>query len=209
MLRKIFNKLNKKHPSLEFQFGELLTRWNRNPSRTVRKVKKLIKKGLPLDKAPIDLNRDDYRGDVYHLGAPPALIAVGNYAVIQTLADYHADLDAKHISDGETALILAARLSEIDSLYVLLYNGANPNLQDNTGKTALMWAALSKNPDRAIIKALLRYNADASLTDGNGDTAFSLAKKSGQDALADLIQNYHPPKKKHLLSSRRRTTRHV
>ena len=69
---------------------------------------------------------------------------------------------------GETALHIAARRS--DSLYLrfLLQNGANPNLQDREGNTAMMVVANQNWPEG--IEILDAYSADPNLANTRGET---------------------------------------
>ncbi len=70
----------------------------------------------------------------------------------------------------------------------LLAHGADPNLQDNNGSSALM-EAVTTNHNR-LIGTLLEYRADPTLTDGEGHTAADLAKASGnQEAVTALVRH--------------------
>ncbi|MGI9558298.1 MAG: ankyrin repeat domain-containing protein, partial [Thermodesulfobacteriota bacterium] len=52
--------------------------------------------------------------------------------------------------------------------------GADVNARDTFDRTALMFAALTGNPE--VIFVLLKHGADASLTDNRWETAFDYAK---------------------------------
>ena len=58
---------------------------------------------------------------------------------------------------------------------LLLRGGADPNIQDSNGNTALMWAI--RNFDEPIIKLLLRGGADPNIQNSNGDTALMWAMR--------------------------------
>eukprot|EP00964_Phaeocystis_antarctica_P108307 scaffold72917_cov67-Phaeocystis_antarctica.AAC.2 len=68
---------------------------------------------------------------------------------------------------------------------VLLRAGANPDLQDSNGGTALMQAAY--HGQEACVKALLRAGANTELLDQAGDTALH-AEIKGHTAIAELIR---------------------
>ncbi|KAK3258908.1 hypothetical protein CYMTET_32069 [Cymbomonas tetramitiformis] len=103
--------------------------------------------------------------------------------------------------DGQTPLICAAArgLSKIAEL--LLANGAEPNMTDKCGYTALHFAALKD--DVAMIKVLIRGGADKLvLTDAleNGGAKYPHDLASSREAQALLSQNIIPMKKAGKLS---------
>ncbi|XP_062828368.1 ankyrin repeat domain-containing protein 34B [Anolis carolinensis] len=78
---------------------------------------------------------------------------------------------------GETPLMVACKTNHVDHQSVskvkmvkyLLENKADPNIQDKTGKTALMHACVQKaGPE--IISLLLKSGADVSLQDHSGNS---------------------------------------
>jgi ankyrin repeat protein len=74
---------------------------------------------------------------------------------------------------GKTALIWASRgNTEIASL--LLDKGADPNVRNNDGRTALMIG----NTD--IMKLLLSHKADMNIRDNNGNTVLTSASMDGK-----------------------------
>ena len=60
---------------------------------------------------------------------------------------------------------------------LLIRRGAEVNLQDIKGYTALMYAALLDHP--AVVRRLLRAGADAARTVGAGKTALRMARSQG------------------------------
>jgi ankyrin repeat protein len=71
-----------------------------------------------------------------------------------------AGADANSVStEGETALMTAARAGDIASVKVLLDHGADIDAKESWhGETALMWAAAEKHP--ALMKTLIARGAD-------------------------------------------------
>jgi ankyrin repeat protein len=68
---------------------------------------------------------------------------------------------------------------------LLLENGAEPNVQDASGTTALMEAVSSGHNE--LIEALISHRADPALQDREGHTAADLARSRGnQEAVALL-----------------------
>jgi ankyrin repeat protein len=69
---------------------------------------------------------------------------------------------------------------------MLLNAGANPNLKNKLGGTALMWAA-SYGQDEAVA-LLLERGADPSIKDIDGVTASGWAAKNGRENLVVLLR---------------------
>lgn len=65
----------------------------------------------------------------------------GNIALLQTLKEKGMDFNLNaQTTDGRTALMLAARMGRKDMVNELLRLGADKNVQDEKGNTALFWA---------------------------------------------------------------------
>ncbi len=79
-------------------------------------------------------------------------------------------------------------LWQINLLYrYLLENGADPNIQDKSGKTALMHACIERAGDE-VLSLLLSSGADPSLEDHTGSSALVYAVNAGdKDALRVLL----------------------
>lgn len=75
------------------------------------------------------------------------------------------DVNMKDTVYGKTALMFACSDSYLVMVDVLLKAGANPNLQDNEGRTALMMSSTPK-----IITLLLENGADPNIQDKDGNT---------------------------------------
>ncbi len=91
---------------------------------------------------------------------------------------------------GVYALVFreAAKSGAIDSLRILLANGVNVDMQDEFGKTALMYAA-----QEGHIKAvafLLKKGANTRLKNRYGQTALNLARFACRFAVAELLEDY-------------------
>ena len=71
-------------------------------------------------------------------------------------------------------------------LEILLGAGANPNVKNKLGGTALMWAA-SYGQDEAL-QVLLDKGADPRIKDVDGVTAAGWAAKNGRGNLAMLLR---------------------
>ncbi|XP_038854837.1 ankyrin repeat domain-containing protein 24 [Salvelinus namaycush] len=70
----------------------------------------------------------------------------GCLSCTETLWDCKASLDAQD-GDGVSPLILGAQMSRVELCAFLLDRGANPNIQDNQGRSALMLACKSDSAE--------------------------------------------------------------
>lgn len=86
----------------------------------------------------------------------------------------------------ETNLIITAVYNKnADILNLLLRNGADVDLDDGFGATALMYAV--SNTQIELVKILLEHNADPNLKDKTGNNAFSNAKKVRSKEITRLL----------------------
>lgn len=70
-------------------------------------------------------------------------------------------------------------------VFALLDRGADPNISDSRGATAIMTAATVGN--EAVAKALLDKGADVNAEDTDGETALILVAKHGNGAIVRLL----------------------
>jgi ankyrin repeat protein len=74
--------------------------------------------------------------------------------------------------NDDTPLTVACSKENIEMIQLLLEKGANPNYQDNGGRTPLMTIVASCNEKAGqIVELLLANGADPNLRDENGQTA--------------------------------------
>ena len=82
----------------------------------------------------------------------------GHLAVLRLLLDNHAYIDAES-PNGSTPLMMAAMYSNAATVELLLKEGADPNLKNELGLTALDFAVRGKKPDSAeLLEAVVRTN---------------------------------------------------
>ena len=77
-------------------------------------------------------------------------------------------------------LIDAVRSGDIQGVRELLDRGVDPNIQDRSGYTALIFAARGANIE--IVELLLNYGADPSIREIHGDTAIMMARRWNETA---------------------------
>jgi len=114
-------------------------------------------------------------------GRTPLLVAtqLKNTAAIRLLLEKKSNVNAANKNDI-TPLISAAQTGNQEAAAMLLRAGAAPDLADNLGWTALMWATYRK--DAAIVKLLLDNGADAARVGRDKATALEIARNRGADA---------------------------
>lgn len=95
---------------------------------------------------------------------------------------------------GETRKTIAQRLRvNMELVEILLEAGADPNRQDNKGKTALMYARQT-GKEKKLIQLLEQYGADKKIKDYSGKDAnwyaneWETLKREGYEAYADQKQ---------------------
>ncbi len=74
---------------------------------------------------------------------------------------------------------------DYDEIVTLIEQGANPNIIDQNGRTALMNAAFQDN--LRLTKILLHYGANPHYLDSKNQTAAMIADKAGATDIVDMI----------------------
>jgi len=83
---------------------------------------------------------------------------VGDVRVIRDLLKAGADVDSAN-ADGQTALMILARTSNIEAARLLISHGANVNARERwREQTPLMWAAAENQP--AMVQLLVEHRAE-------------------------------------------------
>jgi ankyrin repeat protein len=90
--------------------------------------------------------------------------------------------------DGGTALIIASEFSDTSGKEIveaLISAGADLNIQNKDGYTALMTATFYHNQE--TVDALISAGADLNIQDEDGETALMLATKESNYSTADAL----------------------
>ena len=116
-------------------------------------------------------------------------------ALITALAKNGLDTNLRHY--GQTALMAEVKEGDgrwgntrIEVLEALLSHGADVNASDNSGRTALMSAAVSTPENLEVVTWLLKNGADAKMKDKQGQTALDYAENSRNYSILKLLENH-------------------
>jgi ankyrin repeat protein len=110
----------------------------------------------------------------------------GHLEIVRNLIDQGAEVGIRDVS-GRTALLYACTGPFPETAKLLLENNADPNIQDAVESfTPLMHAAAEGQAE--VVKVLLEYGADASMTDVDGETATMFAAQNGHTAVIELLK---------------------
>ncbi|XP_061186619.1 ankyrin repeat and SOCS box protein 8-like [Saccostrea echinata] len=101
---------------------------------------------------------------------------------IEELIDLGADVNRLH--GTVLPLHCACMVSDVDSLLILIRNGANINLQDGYGRRAIHYAA-EKNSE--CVEILLNHGSNINAGDGNQDTALHWAVFKNNEPCVKLL----------------------
>ncbi|MDR0409740.1 MAG: ankyrin repeat domain-containing protein [Spirochaetaceae bacterium] len=100
------------------------------------------------------------------------------------LLDNRADPNIKNTA-GDTPLHETARIGDLEIMNALIEHGANVNIQDGQGNTA-MHIAIPVDVHKAAFELLLSHNANPNLRDRRGDSPLHIVIALNRDA--DIIE---------------------
>ena len=129
-------------------------------------------------------NAQDHTGRT-PLHAAVAADAQGVFHIL--LKNRYTTLDAKTY-DGTTPLMLAVRMAIEGVPEALMEAGADVNIADENGKTALHWAAAVNNVD--AVNTLLKNNANRDAQDHKDETPLFLAAREGSFQAAKALLDH-------------------
>ncbi|CAH0034695.1 unnamed protein product [Clonostachys rhizophaga] len=122
------------------------------------------------------------RGGRLHQGA-----ITGDFALMQSVLDEGASLDADRNRFGRTALVVAIHVGATSSIDWLLKKGAKANARDKTdNKSTPLHHATDRNAIAAV-ELLLKHGARVGLKNGGGETALHIASWSGAPEIAKML----------------------
>ncbi|XP_047512406.1 L-asparaginase 1 isoform X1 [Pieris napi] len=120
-------------------------------------------------------------------GESPLLTAISydNHAIIKLLMQCGAQLTSVDVKLLSELLCVAAKTGIVAKFESLKIGGADFNIKDEMGQTALHKAVICNNPD--IVQYLLNNGAEVDARDVLGFTPLDCAKKLGYKSIAGLI----------------------
>jgi hypothetical protein len=86
----------------------------------------------------------------------------------------------------EQNFLQAIKRKQLAAVHAFFARGANPNVRDERGRPAIIWAVASGQLE--IVQFLLEKGADPAVADPNGVTALSLAAERGETAIIGLLE---------------------
>eukprot|EP00941_MAST-03F_sp_MAST-3F-sp1_P002818 g2818.t1 len=111
----------------------------------------------------------------------------GKPEIVDALLRKEANCELAY-EDGRTPLISACQQGYVTIVQMLVDLGkANVDVQDDSGKSALHWAAALGRLD--IVKKLYEYNADVTLQDKKGRLAVDLAIKKKRNSVVQWMKS--------------------
>jgi uncharacterized protein len=125
-----------------------------------------------------------------------AAMAFRTSATLKMLVDNGADvniafkIDTSASYSGMTPLMLACVYNDKPSFFYLLEHGANPNLKNNRGYTALMLLQQSEKDDPEMTMALLNHGAEPTAKTNTGNDALHFAMQKGNTRSVEILKKY-------------------
>lgn len=124
-------------------------------------------------------------------GFPAIIIASDrkNLEMVKFLLEQGAKPDTRSEEGQDTALMRRADAGDGEAVKMLLDKGANVNLQDRLGETALIKAVRSRKT--RIVSMLLEHGAEINIADYTGNNAMDHAKRTrGGRRLVQLLEKH-------------------
>jgi ankyrin repeat protein len=111
-------------------------------------------------------------------------IRSGDRQAFQKMLERHPKAANRPGPGGSTPLMYAALYGDSDSVQLLLRSGADPNVRNDAGATALMWAV----EDPGSTRLLLQHGADVNARSADGQTPLIIAVSGfGSTAVTKLL----------------------
>ena len=107
--------------------------------------------------------------------------------VLKTLINHGADVNVTN-KNNTTALLLAIKKGNMDTIYVLLKAGANPHIANDNG-FACIYCAVFENCSQDVLETIITHGADVNATDKNNETALMVACRKGNINTINVLLN--------------------
>ncbi len=132
--------------------------------------------------------RIDVVGDT--TGFTPLTMAAGfgQAEAVHILVEAGADVNSADFAQGATPIMHAIRTGRHANVMALIEHGADLEARDNSGKTALLWAANTSVVNVDLIRSIVEAGADLEATDGDGHSAVELAERRSDDRAKAVVE---------------------
>ena len=100
-------------------------------------------------------------------------------AEAKRLLDAGADPNEGRFADMPP-VVLAIMRQDVELVRLMRAKGADLDVRDHSGSTALMWAAFNETGDAAMVEEILRFGADPAAANLAGETALDWALRRGE-----------------------------
>jgi ankyrin repeat protein len=120
-------------------------------------------------------------------GHPSKMTEKARNEVAAILIAHGADVNAESKYGRETPLLRAVPTMNVELARMLLEHGANPNLTQSQGCTALHLASAAGADRSEMVKVLLAHGADPTIAEEHGQTPLDWAKEF-QPQVAELMK---------------------
>ncbi|MBR6356354.1 MAG: ankyrin repeat domain-containing protein [Alphaproteobacteria bacterium] len=192
LLKKIYaaynsGKLSHYSTKRQYWFPVLWLALNTEKSDILQTLEKEMKMYvLAIDDMSVYRQEEDFEdiSNRLYFGLTPLGYAI-NLAAPTEILQYFISQIAEPNPRGTTALQEAIRLNNAELVRYLLDNGADIELRDTNGNTALLYAVRS-DAQPAIISALLQHGADINVKDNQGNMPISYALEQNHDSATIL-----------------------
>ena len=173
-----------------------------------KSAKLLVENGANIEtqvRAPMNARSKHYTNlgsftvDYHEVGYTPLWLAVSNeyQKMLTALIRLGANVNARRNLINDTPLIYSCVRNYIECAHLLIRGGADINLQDTNGDSALMNVCKMYNQPKkqiAIAKMLIDMGADVNLVNGSGLNAWKIVQESTANAkyktaMSALIEN--------------------
>ena len=121
------------------------------------------------------------------LSAPPIVRAAqaGSVIEVEKLLDQRADISARHVQSGRSALSVASNCGNEEVVRLLLRYGATVNERDASSFSPLHLASMRGHVD--VVESLMQEHADVDLKGPNDRTPLRVAAEKGQIEVAEVL----------------------
>ncbi len=131
-----------------------------------------------------DIEEEDLKEEYY-----PRLFkeSIKDYLKPKSKEQILKDIELLSQKRKDQQLIKQAEKGNKEVVEMLLKSGVDPNIQNEYGNTALMWASV--NNHKEIVEMLLKVGVDPNVQSNSGNTALYWASQNGHKEIVEMLLN--------------------